>query len=74
MKLTKLLLLILIFFNLILLIIFIKNRTILLDYYPEQNLLVNKNFGFEIKPYHPTDPNTYCFYNILFKVCFRKHL
>ncbi len=54
-------------------ILWSKERTINLGYYLEQNLLVNKNFGFEVETYHPIkNPIEYKFYNNLCKVTFKK--
>jgi hypothetical protein len=49
------------------------NSSMDLEYYQDQRLLVNANFGYEVTDYHPTaNPTVYCYHNLLFKTCFKK--
>ncbi len=50
-----------------------EKQTIMLDYWEKDNILVSDMKGMEILYYHATNPNTYCFTQKTFQVCFRKH-
>lgn len=64
---------IIVFISLTFGILWFKDKSIDLEYYQEQNLLVNKNFGFEMETYNLTkNPVEYKFYNNLCKVTFKK--